>query len=328
MSKLATSPRRRLWTAAQFVLLVATLAWAGLALRSQWSAVRHSWQSTDVHWGWVGAASVIVLGTYATLIQSWRMLVGGWGGRLPFAAATRIWTIANLGRYIPGKLWSVGALGVLASREGVSGVAAAGAAILGTLLNIGAGFGIMALSSSRVLSMFKPWLQTVSVAVSIAFGVGTLLLPWILPPVVRRVAFWRGQPPPERQLPAGTLWIATGINALSWVLYGLAFAAFARGVAPQVIASPSLFIVIWAASYLGGYLVLFAPGGIGVRDVVLTGGLIALGLANSADATLLALASRVWLTVLEILPGVLALLWSPLAPRAESRRARSVQRDA
>ena len=98
--------------------------------------------------------------------------------------------------------------------------------------------------------------------------------------------------------------------------------------APQVIASPALFIVIWAASYLGGYLVLFAPGGIGVRDVVLTGGLIALGLANSADATLLALASRVWLTVLEILPGVLALLWSPLAPRAESRRARSGHRDA
>ena len=314
MSEVARSPRRRLWTAAQFVLLTATLGWAGLAVRSQWSAVRHSWQATDVHWGWVGAASVIVLGTYATLIQSWRMLVGGWGGRLPFAAATRIWTIANLGRYIPGKLWSVGALGV--------------PAILGTLLNIGAGFGIMALSSSRVLSMFKPWLQTVSVAVSIAFGVGTLLLPWILPPVLRRVAFWRSQPPPERQLPAGTLWIATGINALSWVLYGLAFAAFARGVAPQVIASPALFIVIWAASYLGGYLVLFAPGGIGVRDVVLTGGLIALGLANSADATLLALASRVWLTVLEILPGVLALLWSPLAPRAESRRARSGHRDA
>ena len=36
---------------------------------------------------WVVIASLIVLGTYAMLIQSWRMLLAGWGSPLGYAAA-------------------------------------------------------------------------------------------------------------------------------------------------------------------------------------------------------------------------------------------------
>lgn len=312
--------RRRAWMIVQAVLLVATLAWAARALASRWDELRASAATTHVQWTWVLLASAIVLGTYAMLIQSWRMLLSGWGSTLPFKSAARIWTIANLGRYVPGKVWSIGALGILAKREGVSGIAATGAAILGTLLNIGAGIGIMSLSGTRVLGVFKPWLQTVATAFSIAFVIGTLLLPRLLPPVLDRLARWRGLPPQDRHLPARTLWLATGINALSWVMYGVAFAAFSKGVAPQVVASIPLFIVIWTSSYVGGYLVLYAPGGIGAREAVLIGGLVALGLATTGDAALLSLASRLWLTVLEILPGLLALLISPIGSRLRTSR--------
>jgi len=313
--------RRRIWMAVQAVLLIATLVWIARALAHQWDEIRAVAAATELQWGWILLASLIVLATYAMLIQSWRLLLAGWGGHLRYGAAVRIWTIANLGRYLPGKLWSVGALGVLAKREGVSAVTAAGAAILGTLLNIGAGFGILAVSGTRALGAFNPWLKFASLGISVAFVVGTLLLPRILPPFLHRIAVWRGLPPLETHLPAGTLWTATGINAASWACYGLAFAAFTRGVAPQVLASPSLFIVIWTASYLMGYVVLFAPGGIGVRDAAMTGGLIALGLAGSADAAWIALASRVWLTVWEILPGLVALLLAPLSARSVIGRA-------
>ena len=315
-----TGNRRRVWLAVQALLLVATLGWTARALVRQWDDVRVVAAATDLRWGWIVLASVIVLATYAMLIQSWRMLLGGWGGQLSFGSAARIWTIANLGRYIPGKLWSIGALGMLANRAGVSGVAAAGAAILGTALNVGAGFGILALSGARSLGAFAPWLQFASLAVAAAFVVGTVMLPQILPSVIRRVNQWRGLPPMETQLPAGTLWLATGINAVSWLCYGLAFAAFARGVAPQILADPWLFIVIWTASYLSGYLILFAPGGIGVREGVMVGGLVSLGLASSADATWIALASRLWLTVWEVLPGLVALLLAPLSARREDGR--------
>ncbi|MEI6741110.1 MAG: lysylphosphatidylglycerol synthase domain-containing protein [Gemmatimonadaceae bacterium] len=314
------------WGVVQGLLLLATLLWAGRALSAQWEALRLAATTLQIHWGWVMLASAIVLGTYAMLIGAWRLLLAGWGSDLRFLPAVRIWTIANLGRYLPGKVWSVGALGLLASREGVSGPAAAGAAILGTLLNIGAGFGVLALSGARVLGVFRPWLQSVALAVSVAFLVGTALLPTVLPLFLRRFAAWRGQPTITQQLPARTLWLATGINMLSWLCYGLAFAALARGVTPQVAAQPALFVVVWTASYLSGYLVLLVPGGIGVREVVMSGGLVALGLAHPADATLLALASRLWLTVWELLPGLLALGVSPETLRAVSRSATDLSR--
>jgi uncharacterized membrane protein YbhN (UPF0104 family) len=302
----------------QGALLVATLAWAGYALAGQWGEFRTAATAANIQWGWIALASVIVLATYAMLVQSWRMLLAGWGGKLRFGAAVRIWTIANLGRYVPGKVWSIGALGVLARREGVSGVAAAGAAILGTLLNIGAGIGIMALSGARVLGVFKPWLQTIAVSMSVVFVLGTLALPVILPPVLARIAKWRGVPELTQHLPASTIWFSTAINAASWLGYGVAFAVFARGITPQVTASPPLFVVIWTASYVGGYLALYAPGGLGVRDAALTTGLVALGLATIGDATLLAVASRLWLTVLEILPGVVSLGIARLAAKSPS----------
>jgi hypothetical protein len=63
--------------------------------------------------------------------------------------------------------------------------------------------------------------------------------------------------------------------------------------------------------------VLFAPAGIVFREAAMIAGLTKLGLATLPQATLLALTSRLWLTVLEIAPGALFLA------RAGSRHALS-----
>ena len=52
----------------------------------------------------------------------------------------------------------------------------------------------------------------------------------------------------------------------------------------------------------------------------ITGGLVSLGLASTGDAALLALTSRLWLTVLEILPGLVALLLASIAARPVAPR--------
>src|SRR6185503_10161280 len=162
------------------------LAFAAFAIRSQWSALTEAASNLHPNWWGVGEASVIFLATYAVLVQSWRMLIAGWGSSLPYGAAVRIWTISNLGRYIPGKLWSIGAMGVMAQQQGVSPAAAAGSAVLGTLLQIGAGFGVIAFcgvaTNSDFLAGLPPWMRWVSVAGLVAFIAGLLALPWLLPP--------------------------------------------------------------------------------------------------------------------------------------------------
>jgi uncharacterized membrane protein YbhN (UPF0104 family) len=67
------------------------------------------------------------------------------------------------------------------------------------------------------------------------------------------------------------------------------------------------YIAVYTASYVAGLLSLI-PGGLVVREAALTIGLTALELTSPPEALVLALTSRVWITLLEILPAVVLLL--------------------
>lgn len=315
-----------LWRRPTFRLTLVIAAFASIAwgFSQQWhnlqSEMAASARALTLNWSWLFLASVTVLATHATLVQSWRMLLAGWGGHLGYGRAVQIWTIANLGKWIPGKVWQVGVMGMMAEDEGVSGVAAAGAALLGTLLNIGAGFGITALTGAQALDAVRPGLRLVAILASLVFVVGVAALPFVLPRLLGRFARWRGLPATEQHLSPAAVWTATGINVASWVGYGIAFHCFARGVTPGVSGDPSAFVAVYTASYLIGYLVLFSPGGLVFRETALVALLVALGMAGKGDAAILALSSRVWITILEILPGVVSLLLLSPRQRAALRR--------
>ncbi|MBU6366261.1 MAG: flippase-like domain-containing protein, partial [Gemmatimonadetes bacterium] len=298
------------------VLLVAT----GWALAGQWGALKAAVRGSSVDWGWIGASTLFVLGTHAMLVQAWRLLLEGWGGRLSYGAAVQVWTIANLGRWIPGKVWSVGALGVLAERAGVNAIAAYGAALLGTALNLGAGCAVAMLLGAQALRAINPiWGRMVWIGL-VAFLVAVAVLPRLLPVLLGRFARRRGVPMGARQLRAARLWSVVAVHFLSWVGYGVAFWLFTRGVAPAISGNPIAFIAVYAASYLAGYLVLIAPGGVGVREGTLAALLVSMGMASRGDAVLLGILSRGWLTVLEILPGLVSLLLLPRDSRTSLRR--------
>ena len=323
MTSPATWRARGLWhhPTLKLGLLLLTGIFIAWAFHGQWTDMRASARAVHVEWRWIAAASATVLAVYGLLIQSWRMLLRGWGGELAYPVAVRIWTIANLGRWIPGKVWSVGALSVLAAREGVPGTAAAGAALLGTLLNIGAGFGVAVIMGAEGLDSVYPGFRNGALAATAFFVVGVLALPRLLPPVLAWFSAKRGVPVADKQLSARTLWASAAMNAASWLGYGVAFALFARGVTPRISGDPALFIAVFTASYLVGYLVLFSPGGLGFREAALTLFLVGVGAAGQGDAVILGVTSRVWLTVLEVVPGLVSLLSLPASQRAALPRA-------
>lgn len=321
MSAVATPGSAGWWRRVKPVLAALLLAATVWALAGQWAPMMRALRGTSVQWGWIGAATLLVLATYALLVQAWRMLLGGWGGHLAYGDAVRIWTIANLGRWIPGKVWSVGALGILARDAGVNGVAAAGAALLGTALNLGAGCAVALVLGARALESLNPLWGRLAWAGLAAFLAVVVVLPRVLPTLLGTVARRRGVPLGEHQLGAATLWMVTGMQLLSWIGYGVAFWLFARGAAPSVSGNPGQFIAVFSASYLAGYLVLVAPGGVGVREGTLTALLVSMGMADTGDAVLLGVLSRGWLTVLEILPGVIGLLRLPQRSRSALRQS-------
>ena len=57
------------------------------------------------------------------------------------------------------------------------------------------------------------------------------------------------------------------------------------------------------------------------REYALVALLVAFGVAGRGDAVVLSAASRVWLTLLEVLPGVVSLFWLSPSQRAALRQS-------
>jgi len=266
------------------------------------------------------ASGVLVLLTYALLVQSWRLLMGAAGAPLSFWSAARIWTISNLWRYVPGKIWQIGAMGSMASKQNVSPVAAANAALIGTVLNIAAGIAIALALAWGALARLGAQAQRVAVALEVLAVVGVLALPYVMPAVSRLAARLSGRQvevvSPSRRVMA----LALILNLWAWALYGVAFMWLASGVLGTLTGSVGQYVAIYAASYVVGYLFLIIPGGIGPREAVMVLLLTTFSLATPKQAWLVAGASRLWLTVLEIVPGLLFLARSALTrEEVESR---------
>jgi hypothetical protein len=119
--------------------------------------------------------------------------------------------------------------------------------------------------------------------------------------------------PVTARLPTRAVVYALLGNLAAWLLYGAAFQIFMVGLLGGGAGGYADYLAAYTISYLVGYLALFAPAGIGVREGAMVTVLAYAGLATRPEAALVALASRVWLTLLEVVPGFL--FWAYAAVR-------------
>jgi hypothetical protein len=137
--------------------------------------------------------------------------------------------------------------------------------------------------------------------------VGIGAIPALLPRIGKVAGSVTGRAITLPQISSATIWIAAAKAALSWIAYGVAFQLFVRGVLGSAAGDTSSYIAVYSASYIIGFLALFAPGGAGVRESAMIAGMLKMGLAGQSDAVAVAVASRVWLTATELLPGLVYL---------------------
>lgn len=300
-----TAPARARLRRLAVLALLAVGAWyVARSLGAQWSQVRLAAATLRPRWSLIAAASVVVLATHALLVQSWRALLAAWGGRLPYWTGARIWTVSNLARYVPGTLWAVGAMGVLADEAGVPPAVAGGAAILNTLINLAAGFVVVTAFGGDAAARLAPGLPHARVLAAVVGVGGALALPIALPALTALAARLLRRVPPAR-LPVRTFAAVFLSNVCAWLAYGVAFWLFTRAILPAAGDNWVGYVAVFTGSYLIGFLALLAPGGLFVREGAMVLALTGLGLVpNAVDASLVAVASRLWLTVLEVVPGV------------------------
>lgn len=280
-------------------LVVAAALWT---LRGQWRTAAEVAGTLDIAWGPVIASGAVVLAAYLILIVTWRECVADAGAPLPLGESARIWFVSNLARYIPGALWQMGALAVLARQQGASASAATSAALVLTVVNTLCGLAVvLTLGNSLAATPVTPWLPV------LAGVAGLAALRWVAPHLVRWLAERTGK---ALRLPAlGTRMFAAAIagSVLSWLAYGVAFKLFVAGILPSVELSIAAAIAIYAGSYLAGFLSLGPPAGLGVADGALVWLLSSGGIATPGEAIVISVLTRLWRTALEIAPGLLYL---------------------
>jgi uncharacterized membrane protein YbhN (UPF0104 family) len=231
----------------------------------------------------------------------WARVVRDLGGaHIPVKQAIPLFMIANLGRYVPGKVWQIAGLAALASARGVRAITATGAALLGQ------GFSVLAATAIGLGALLtgpesvRPFglgaagllaLVVLFIAIPTSFRAGARL--WF------RLA--RTEAPPQLDSVHGLQWLA--LYALNWVVLALSFwvlvASF--GVSAPIVPVASAF----AAAYVVGYLFIPAPAGLGIRESFLIAFLTPHVGVGSAGA--LAVIARIWTTVVELVPA--AVFW-------------------
>jgi len=94
----------------------AVLFFAVRSLATQWGKVESRLTHIQFEWEWIAAATVLILVTYALLIEGWRRILEAWDSHVPLIDAARIWFLSNLGKYVPGNVWSLTAMGVMGAK--------------------------------------------------------------------------------------------------------------------------------------------------------------------------------------------------------------------
>ncbi len=270
-------------------------------LARNWDAVRQAHIVWAFGPGWIVASLAVVLATYVIQVESWRRMLAGWGPRLPWSEAARIWVLSSMGKYLPGKIWAIAGMAVLAQRRGVPAWAATASAILLQAVSIATGAAIVGLTGIASLEAEQPGSRAALLIVLLVSVVGLAAVLW--PPVARRLVGLVAPGSVELATPSGAaILFGVGANAVAWVTYGVALWLLARGVLPQAGLQLVEGIGVFAASYIAGLLFLLAPGGLGVRESVFV--LMLQNRIGLANALALAAVSRLGMTVADVLAAL------------------------
>jgi len=231
-------------------------------------------------------ASFAAMTAYAMV---WGPALRAAGGR-PVSGMIAIFYAGGLGKYLPGGAWQyVGRAGLLVRRGVLVGPASgslvleafASAAAAALLAPVAAGArGLIAAAAAVVVVLVLAKVGALARLIRRVPGFGAMELDRLPGLVARYFAVW--------------------------LLFGVAFWLTARALfdvpADQVLKYAGVFAAAWVA----GFVVVIAPGGLGVREAVIVA--LLQGSLGEAEAIVLATASRIAFTLVDLGAGIPSLL--------------------
>jgi hypothetical protein len=270
----------------------------GYAVVGQWHEVRTALLDIGALPA-VGALVGILLGLAASL-QVWRVLLASLGSALPVRPSAKVFFVGQLGKYLPGAIWPVLAQMELGTAHHVPRRRSATVSVLTMLVSLLGGL-IAAL-------LTLPFIAGAATAYRWAFLIVPVLLaclhPKVLNPALARLLRLARRPPLEQPLTARAVLLSLCWALVSWACYGVQIWLLAIRLGVPDGRALLLAIGGFAFAWCVGFLVVLAPAGAGIRDVLLVA--LLSPVVGTGGATAIALMSRILMTVGDLLVAGLA----------------------
>jgi hypothetical protein len=301
--------------AVSLAITVAIVVWILKPIHQRWPEVReHILAISPIRF--VVASLMFSAFLFVFRALTWRQILIGFGHRLPVAPATRIWSLSELARYLPGSIWQVVGRVYLVKPYGVRGSVCSTSQVLELftflLANVMVAVVCLLYFGVRidVDGSARLWLYT---AMALVPALLIILHPRIFYGAANRILARLHKAPIMQRLP-GKAFVAL----LLWTVIGLLW----QSLAVWVITADSLQLPLakwwivagaYCLAWCAGFLAVWAPGGIGVREVVFMTVMLAAPLPHgvrqqfqdpkdlAAYLAFLSVLLRIWATLGEII---------------------------
>ena len=275
-----------------------------IQFRNNWADIKtYNWQVGS--WGLLITSILCALFGLFLFSSTWALVVRGFGDKLALSAAFKISYLSNLGRYVPGKIWQLFGIIYVAKQYGLSAEKATASFLISQLFMTVSAFLILAVSAQFEPAIIIDQISFMGKGSAYLFTIGMVLLSLVIimwPNHILTVgnAVLRRFSRPELKFSidkkvAPVIFLG---YCIAWVFYGAAFWMFIKSIVIETDFGLVPAVGIFTGSYQIGYLALFAPGGIGPREAVM--GQMLLPFLPGV-APMIAILSRIWTTVIEIL---------------------------
>ena len=221
---------------------------------------------------WLLPAALLYLLAHCCWGSFWVALLRSQGQEVSLPVGLRAYFVSQYGKYVPGKVWVILIRVAMLGRGGASRAVVGLTATFETLTSMAAG-ALLGAILLPLLGIEIPGLagQTYLLALVAGVPLGLAVLNRLLSWLAKR---YRG--PDAKPLPTvGLLMLLRGLvqTSVGWSLLGLSLWLTVRSVVGEAIPFDGETLLRLTAincfAYVAGFLFLFMPGGVGVRELVL-----------------------------------------------------------
>lgn len=311
--------RSRRWVRIALALLILAFCCYGLA--AEWPQVRPALGKVPGY-ALAGSFAAALAANWCTMI-AWRSVLAGLGSPLPAAVTGRVTFVSQLGKYVPGAVWSFAAHVELGHEYRVPRARAAASVVVALAITVAVGLLLAAvglpLSSPAMAHRYLPALALVPV-------IAVCLAPPVLGRLLNLALRVIRQPPLDQRLTWRGLAGALGWTLAGWLLLGLQawlLLVHITGSTPGVLL---LAVGGYAFAVSMALVLVIFPSGLGAREVLFIA-VLAPVLAHG-PALAVALVARIVSTASDLTLGAGALFLGrrlapvPVTGEAAPRRGR------